>query len=178
MLSKEQKEFIKQAEMHFGLGCGKKLFPEAFEFEYEKGRWYIDDDGRMVLFNGEFGESGNPLGDCITPMGIWIFNEPNAGLYMPNPRLATEEEILTALTKEAKKKGLIDGVWFESLTFKGETRRVCEYQLIKGCSLYSGGGYLYLADKNKWAKPIEQSKDVTMEDVCEKFGYNVKIVKK
>ena len=106
----------------------KKMFPEVFENKLEVGKlevgkWYKNEDyGNLVFMTDKFKEQdfeskfttfAKRYGFKFTDKKEW-YND----LYFSDSRkftLATDTEVLEALTDEAKKRGFVKGAYFKSL---------------------------------------------------------------
>lgn len=146
----------------------KNAFPEAFEFQYEKGKWYIDDEGDMILFNGCLDRYNNPYG-CYILCGVWYDNDDTA-FRLENPRLATEGEILSALSKEAEKRGFVEGARLKVFgQYIDWGNRIDNYDVntlgweIDDADAFSLGNKTIFVG-GKWATIIEEPKEITIEE--------------
>lgn len=98
----------------------KKMFPEVFETKLEVGKWYKNEDyGNLVFMTDKFKEQdfeskfttfAKGYGFKFTDKKEWY----NDLLFSDSRKftLATDTEVLEALTNEAKKRGFKDGVCF------------------------------------------------------------------
>lgn len=94
----------------------EKMFPEVFETKLEVGKWYRNVDyngGEMIAYVSEIYEtefwSFKGYGFCID--GSWSkISEFGAKKW----KLATEEEVKSALIKETEKRGFRKGSKFKS----------------------------------------------------------------
>ncbi len=101
-------------------------------------------------------------------------------------REATREEVESALIEEAKRRGYKTGVTIIDARDK-RTEEIAknnvQYEKTYGWELIistSDHTYCVLMNENgEWATIVEGKpvKEVTMEDVIKKFGYEVKIIK-
>lgn len=140
----------------------KAITEPVISSELEVGKWYIDDDMPLRIVyvekaHGDLGDNESIEGYGFDGVGKWNIYNPSRVLagsdYM---RLATHEEVETALIEEAKRRGFKDGVRFKSaasgdeFTFNGKPK-LCEKN-----SLVSFLGCIFI--NGKWAEIIEEPK--------------------
>lgn len=171
----------------------KILFPDAF---LETGKWYLRTfmgDTGLFNFSGRYDGNNNPLGYGVNIHGDWKDLDDNGWLY-DEIRLATAEEVETALINEAKKRGFEDGVKFKSLDGYdyhtiGEMDNWCdtEENFLRVESIksewfnYGGMGCsnpaIFL--NGKWAEIIEETEiELTLDEIAEKFRVDRVKIKK
>lgn len=163
-------------------------FPDAFKTELETGKWYITDgnkcgqDGKTLIANFSGKEEEANYG--ITFSGIW---GKDLTLYHNDlgrsTRLATPEEVETALINEAKKKGyagknivMIEGalsgkasseVMGNDFEFYSDLNKL--QAISKGCD------YTIFKD-GKWAEILTQEKTVVpMEKALKILAKKLKV---
>lgn len=145
--------------------------------ELETNKWYKDNDGR-VIFITKFLRVG------VIAYGIgashwedeseWLNSNGTCDLV-----LMTDKEVETALIKEAEKRGFIEGV--KIITPMGGIKTIgmsMRYCPIQGCLFNENpntDGRIF--DDGKWAKIVEAIPELTMEEICDKIGYEIKIKK-
>jgi len=132
----------------------KSWFPDAFKKELEAGKWAKSKNTNCLVFITEFAKYGfngygfdNENKFCDLKNDDWT---SNLSLW----RLATEQEVKTALINEAKKRGLIDGNYIKSTN--GYLGLVNDgnwiYSQNANCLYYAG---FILFNNGKWAEIIE-----------------------
>lgn len=152
--------------------------PELFENKLEVGKWYIDKRSGHLFCCTEIGSS--ILGYGISQAG-W-FTDDIGDIYF-NHLEATKEEVEEALIKEAKKRGFKEGVKVmelnnnkETLTSGGFHSTSIGWLSHKSDCKYDEDGAIIFGD-GKWAEIItEPIKEVTIEEIQEKYGCKIKIV--
>lgn len=114
-----------------------KVFPN-FLPKLQVGKWY-DYEGAIICYQGEtqylqaFGVRQN---------GSWM-DIANCGNSPFLWKEATEEQVLDVLTKEAKRRGLIEGVRVDFEVRKDDIRTLKgEYELNLASGWFSMGGYI------------------------------------
>ncbi len=128
--------------------------------QFEVGKWYYkdQDDGSLVArFKKMDGSSF--YGDWVFIKGRTDSNwSEYANTFNDNMRLATEEEIKTALVAEAQRRGFKEGVRFDSLERNIQNSKVSTtwYYYLGDDLLSTGQGIIY--SKGKWAEIIESPK--------------------
>lgn len=166
----------------------KQLFPKAFESEMEAGRWYkLPTFGKlMFMFTGGFGNDAtygfNYDGEFSETIGV---QRPSIEDYVP----ATDHEVKEALIKEAKRRGLKQGVRvndiyngdrYEDTTtissndFDYERVPLGEFQ--DKMALRDSKGNILFVD-GQWADVIHSPIELTIEDIAERFGVSVEQIK-
>lgn len=128
--------------------------------QFEKGKWYRDNDGRLI-FAKRFDEK-HIVGFGFTLTGIWDGNESYwlydyAGNILKwGIRPATESEIKEALVKEAEKRGFKEDCRFYqpwNKNTKTATSYNYEFAYKNGDCLYFRGDVIY--QNGKWAEIIQ-----------------------
>jgi len=114
--------------MHFMVVSNlKNWFPNAFKEELRLNTWYKNttkgfDDllACITKFNGNrFDFYGFDVSDIYQENDYYELSDRNISL-----RLATPEEVQTALTKEAIKRGFVDGVTFNPVGFTSKFKAI------------------------------------------------------
>lgn len=153
-------EFIREA---FEAACEtwkgkiKKEFPELFEVEMEKNKWYrCVEMGNLVFYRSD--EQKN--------YGIsFALHEWDNKLWVHKGYtwvLATKEEIEEMLWKEAEKRGIKKDTKIEKCLH--ESPRNTNYGIFTACyqekkdRLWNFNGVVY--DKGKWATPLNENKEI------------------
>jgi len=97
----------------------KNWFPEVFETKLEVGKWYKDNSNSgskyLVYVSeaiGKMNENESILGYGFSDNAYWAVYDCNRKAGSNTIRLATDTEVLEALTNEAKKRGLVEGAYF------------------------------------------------------------------
>ncbi len=133
----------------------KEKFPELFEKEFKEGDWIVDStcDNETIekitsIENGRFKTSK--------------YGDDDNGFYTSSRcfRKATKEEVESHLISEAKKRGLIDGVFIKSAD-----QETSDCPIHFSGLVYSDGGNDFLTDghgntlyeKGEWAKIIKET---------------------
>jgi len=114
----------------------KKMFPEAFELKLEIGKWYKDiKNGLLLNFQGEYSRDGDSRSYGLSAKKTWSENlgvkNDGLGEYI----LATDLEVLEALTNEAKKRGFKEGVYIKS--FCSDSYKLINNKLSIGKEFYN-----------------------------------------
>lgn len=163
----------------------KEKFPELFEVKLEVGKWYKFKTGKeVIVFYLKESAKNNAYGMWN---GHWT--EGNEARFSLNDtpdewEPATNKEVEEMLIKEAKKRGLID--CFEhtcvDTTSKGTHKRHSlhenkTYTYDRSHDFLCDGWGSVIFQSGKWSKVINKPLEQTMEQVSEKYGREVKIVK-
>jgi hypothetical protein len=115
-ITKDQILVIHEVTNSWGQDRLKKWFPECFEVDFKVNDWYMIKEDYLLLYKGDF--------KGITTKGdVWIFDK----YHEDNSRKATTQEIQTALTNEALKRGFKDKVCFIPLNGKKPVTRNGNY---------------------------------------------------
>ena len=145
----------------------KKEFPSVFEVKLEVGKWYKFRTGTLGFFKGinvisyGFHIDNNEWFDDQR----WFF-EGNKNDYC-NCVLATPSEILSALQKEAEKRGLVEGATIKNHqgTFKlGKLDIVYSEKYNNGIWTRQGKDGIWLFINGTWATPIQT---VTQKEILD-----------
>lgn len=157
---KVSKEFIKE---FYGAACEtwkrriKKEFPELFEVEMEKNRWYrCVEAGNLVFYCSDKQENyGISFSSHKWDNKLWVRN----GYTW---ELATKEEVEQMLWKEAEKRGIGKDTKIEKCMYWGEgkewaNRHYVDYQ-FEDDRLFSNTGCVY--NKGQFATPLNPNKEI------------------
>lgn len=147
----------------------KKWFPKVFETKLEIGKWYTPlnmYEGKALVFCTDNKNFFN-FGYGINYNGDWCNTYSVAGNQL-SQRLATDSEVLEALTNEAKKRGLEYGAFCKWPN--ANLIEIKEY-FYKENYLYCDKNSIIMDREGNWATPI---KTYTKEE-AEKM-LNAKIV--
>lgn len=137
----------------------QEVLPEAFKLEV--GKWYKCPELGKAIFrvtdiqSSEFKAYGLNYRGEWTCEGNWI-----GTVYKPTQE-ATREEVEAMLIAEAKKRGFVEGVIYDSLphnffTTNPQTKvDYIQYNKEENC-LYSDYGVIF--DNGKWATIVPESK--------------------
>jgi hypothetical protein len=117
---------------------------------------YCDRDGRAYGFNYK--------GEWVDEK--WGFTNTGGGVVE-----ATQREVESALKEEAKRRGYKRGV--NTTNGKLSTKGSIVYDPIEG--VYCCGVRIYY--NGRWADIIEEPLEITLEEIAEKFGVDVKLIK-
>lgn len=151
----------------------KVYYPEAFEQELEVGSWYKFISGTLGFYTGENLKSygihfdGKEWMDNCT----W-FSSSNINKIH---KKATQQEIATALIKEAEKRGYKKGITYKfglAQDIRTITSDVFYYSKIDG-SLWLGYDIIFI--NGTWAEIIP-AKQMTKEEIEKELGYKIEIV--
>jgi hypothetical protein len=155
----------------------EKQFPEAFKSRLEVGEWYKDGN-TIICFSGKLDGDDDPCGYGIHN-GEWF--ELNDTGWSRDFKPASKEEVEEALKKEAKKIGFKNGN-FKCLYEPSVTHSKVEnkFFLSDDYSFWmgsEGGDSNMIFENGVWAEIISVPiKEVTIEDIQEKYGCKIKIV--
>ncbi len=162
----------------------KELWPEHFEVKLEVGKWGKGNLG-VIAFRVNTDDTGNGYGFDVE--GNWTdFREQKSLGWAFNKhedwQPATDKEVEEMLIKEAKKRfgdNVVQCLFNYSdsgvLDFDNNHRKFVNNDLYIA---NERGIVLNLFDSGKWATIIEQPLEQTIEQVSEKYGREVKIIKK
>jgi hypothetical protein len=118
----------------------KEMFPEVFEIELEVGKWYKSNYGNLVFNNGNFQSNGTYGFAYSTKVFLdkITFNKDFTW------QLATNAELLEALTKEARERCYEKGFYCflndEIIAIEDDTLRLANF---KNPSLVMGNQYIF-----------------------------------
>jgi len=164
-ITKEQKQRILE------------LDPNFFNEKLEEGRWYKSAAGS--IFN--YRKGNNVYGFLL---GVW--NYENWEWHSTNVKLATNQEVLEALTKDAVKRGYLENIKnIDCLCDfnKAESQEhyqtpprfyyeescnklwICDASYLDICVFYNG----------QWAQLLKP-KQMTIQEIEKELGYNIEIV--
>lgn len=129
----------------------------------EVGKWYKDCNEWLGFYDGANFIYGFSTG------GNW-YSDSSIYTVTERERPATDKEVEEALIKEAKRRGLIDGV--SVLNEYGKLDKVGNYTWYENGIFHSNGyaHWIELMKDGKWAQIIEQPKEIKL---C--AGYYTKI---
>ena len=141
--------------------------------QLEVGKWYKRPLGTLICFTKC---SGLIYGYGFDPQGDWINEGYAHGDLYKEWTEATHEEVEKALIKEAKKRKLNKG-------YKRFKTSICS-TYIK----HHGDGFSFennhlqyngtsVFNKGRWAEAPDEPIEMTVEEIAEKLGHEVKIVK-
>ncbi len=107
----------------------KEWYPDVFEVKLEVGKWYKNEDYNNLVFMVDKFKEQNFESEFTTFAKGYGFRFNNIkewydDLHFSDSRkftLATNSEVLEALTNEAKKRGFIDGVYFNIINGERDT---------------------------------------------------------
>lgn len=150
-------------------------FPEAFETELEVGKWLKYKHSSTIIYR-----TGNTSGYGINSNGDW--EEYDNYTFEKRPkdwRLATEQEVKTALTDEFFRKvkigntvkclnGLSVDIRGKMTFFESSTNTLLLQDDCFRFELFKDG---------KWAEIISEPIELTLEQIAEKFNVNVEQLK-
>lgn len=161
-------------------------FPDLFPTKLIVGNWYKSTFGSIAFYQGE-----NVLTYGINPLRGWIesanwFNDSN--ITSDNCKLATKNEVREALIKESKKRGIKAGVSLKTPSNFGNGRfsdglfltRDSSYDFdwsdlrIPAATTNNCAAVIY--KDGVWAEIIKE-REVTLQDIANKFGVPVDILK-
>lgn len=166
----------------------KELFPKAFELELN--RWYKSTEkGDECLFYLERIEN-HGLNRAVSygfdmAMGWSDSIGRSLDFFEQSTRLATEEEVTEALTKEAVKRGFLKGAKFKSIDYnlneKLEIIGSIDFDIDNNdlhISTYSNLMWRSVFLNGEWAEIIKERtvKKVTLKDVAKKYGVDKVII--
>ncbi|RKT01058.1 hypothetical protein [Chryseobacterium defluvii] len=157
----------------------KEWWPEAFNTELQVGNWYKSKSNNIAFYQGE-----GVLTFGINELRGWIespnwFNEFNITKH--NCRPATKDEVRTALIAEAKRRGIKsgsclktpknfgNGKFSDGLFLKRDSEFEFDWNDLRIRSATIEGSAAVIFKDGVWAEII-QEKEVTMEEISEKFG--------
>jgi len=146
--------------------------------DLEVGKWYSHLYGLVFCSNPtEMANYGFWDGEWCDDLIM-----DGGGVYTNSWTPATEKQVEEALIKEAKKRGFKRGAKFKGINRYGVSSDVIwteteDFELFtdQEGTILCGGGNCFA--NGKWAEIIEETKELTVEQISEKLGYNVKVVK-
>lgn len=176
------KEFILEAHKDACSTWKAKIeaqFPELFT-ELEVGKWYtpLNEYDGIALVCVQNPNNTNNFGYGFDFLGNWI----DKGYIVSKgqkTRLATDEEVETALIAEAKRRGF-NNTTMITQTFD-ENQKMCigfwDESSVKfeRNKLFAKGVRIF--DNGKWAEIISEPIEVTLQQIAEKFNVNVEQLK-
>lgn len=152
----------------------KKWFPEAFKTELEVGKWYwageIAKREKTHLYCHQgyisygFDWAKNYINDLCTSGSSEIIE-------------ATEEEVKTALTEEAKRRGFIQGVKVKCAKYPDFDAYDFKEITFDNVNQLGNATLNYIFYNGKWAEIIPQEVELTLEQIADKFNIDVKQLK-
>jgi hypothetical protein len=149
----------------------EEWFPEFKKPSLEVGKWYKNIHGAMWFYQGNNIKTYG-FTTCNT-----YFNTLFINWEFGNWTLATPQEVEEALTKEAVKRGYEMGVKVKDIGSKNITNisksRFDFYPIDNDA--YMGGAKIF--DNGIWAEIISEPIELTLDQVAEKFGYDVSQIK-
>lgn len=175
-ITKEQVKELNKNTTSKGQDYLKQWFPEAFKTELEVGKWYKNTDSgyeESIAFatklhsetpNNQFAGYGFDM------FKGWVKSDTDTELFGSKKwRLATPQEVESALIAEAKKRGYEEAVYVVSL----ENKNIIH--LIKGDFYFGRDGNLYykgamIFKTGKWATIIPT---LTKAEAEEKLGVKI-----
>ena len=157
----------------------KELFPELFKADLIVGEWYIFESGTIGFFQGiNMSSYGIHFsGEEWFDNHKWFFNR---NLKVDKYRKAAPKEVEQALIQEAKKRGLVKGVYCnheEPVMDQHKPIKNYFYHERDNC-LYGNiehGGGANIFKNGIWAEII-QPKQMTKEEIEKELGYKIEIV--
>jgi hypothetical protein len=134
-----------------------KLLREIEELKnkpkYEVGKWYKADNNALVCYTGS-GDNRETFEGYGFNIDGWNDSTPNWARVCFKDE-ATNEEVQTALIKEAEKRGFKEGVMFKS-AFMGNKYQVAGFEIDSNCLHCKGNsGCIFDGDTGKWATIID-----------------------
>lgn len=145
----------------------KKEFPSVFEVKLEVGKWYkgigTDMDGALVFLK-EFNSRNNYGFRCFDKGWSYEWQVSNPKKWT----LATPSEILSALTKEAEKRGLVEGATIinHQGTFKLDKLNIVYSERYNNGIYTRQGEGIWLFINGTWATPIQT---VTQKELLDHY---------
>lgn len=148
-----------------------ELFPKA-ELELNKRYWDIRKT-TLVFFDNK--NNSDFYGFSNGNWGFWSFSK---GSNQDNAILATKEEVETALIAEAKKRGFKGKNYikwyFDNVSFAISRPDLSSFN-FENNTLFFAGGIVY--KDGKWAEIISEPIEISLEEIAEKFGVDVSLIK-
>lgn len=170
---KVSEEFIKEAHESACQDWKRKLekeFPEVFTLtRLEIGQWYKSTRNSALFYVTDINKNGGIKGDCkgfgFNYDGRWTDEKWEFAGYINDEGWnvkATAEEVEEALTKEAKRRGLVPNIFIKSIwcpdpemspypTPENYVFREWENTLMLDCKTHA----LTIFKDGIWAKPVE-----------------------
>jgi hypothetical protein len=143
----------------------------SLKTKLEVGKWYVlNNYNKTIAFNIN-GYDGYGFSNGTWSETPWSFEDSR--LWRP----ATDKEVEESLISEAKRRGFKKDVNFNTALTNEE--KYARNGLFKYCADYNflsldGSTVFY---KGKWAEIIKKPKELTLEEIAEKFGVNVEQIK-
>lgn len=144
-----------------------KMFPEAFKTELVIGKWYIAScyktNEYLILATEIIGNNEVKSNCWFTP---WKSFTNTMGLFDKTERLATPEEVKSALINEAKKRGFIEGAKHNitngSKTINATDNRFAFLErenklLFNNWSIFEQGIWAEILPQEKTVVPMEKA---------------------
>jgi hypothetical protein len=163
----------------------RELFPEVFETKLEVGKWYVKEwkDGDFDLFFAQeikedkvysydnYFRNGKPVLYNAEEQPLEHLKEVNRLLF----RLATKEEVETALINEAKRRGFKEGAKYLSpnKTFIRKANFPLCINEQQDALCCENGDLIF--NNGVWAEIIKP-KTMTKEEIEKELGYEIEIV--
>ena len=170
-LTKEQLTYLHSVD------AVKETIEEWFPSEFpklESGRWLKDNSQPNWLM---FVDNNKIYG--IDTKGNWFVR--NNDTYVPSKqdRYATPKEVEEALTKEAVRRGYNNGNYKCLLMPRQSVRVLGDNFFMENGSLWHGedGNANKVFSNGIWAEIVSEPIELTLDQVAEKFGYDVKQIK-
>lgn len=153
---------------------GKTTVRELFPNMFEKFTGWAKDDRHpnwIAYFDkDEFKYGININGDWVT-FSRYRYSEDSYN------RPATHEEIESELKKEAIKRGFVEGAMVGCAKHPNiGYSRPFECLMFEDKVTLSNGHKSYIFYNGKWAKIIDQPKEMTVEQIQKELGHKIKIV--
>lgn len=155
----------------------KEWFPQAFQSELEVGKWYKVNlfEEKLYCFT-KFEQCDGFVKRYYYGFSGGNFREDYTASRKLDDSwtLATEKEVETALIAEAKRRGLVDGVFIKSFIYGKSFLKGDRYYISNGIFKLNGN---WLMKDGKWAEICEEPIELTLEQIAEKFNVNVEQLK-
>jgi len=160
----------------------EKWFPEAFIEKVKAENWYRSGLGGLWFIESVDGSSQKSYG--ISFDGEWVDSDWRDSYDLQK---ATEEEVKSALVKEAENRGLVKGANVKGLrTYTGVITGQSVMNDPSGyyfdgsfrlwANLIPNARNILLFENGVWAEIIPSATKMTLEQIEEKLGHKVEIV--
>jgi len=175
-----KEEFILEAHKE---ACSKwkskieKQFPDLFKNKLEIGKWYYYKyyGGGYYVFNFVALVNGTIRAYGIDSENGW-FDETHLMEVENRVETANKELVERELIKEAKKRGLKDGVVVNSMFYhsNGEMGKDAKTELDDNLFMFMG---MYVLNEDEWSTIQEAPQEITIAEIEKELGRKIKLVK-
>jgi len=153
----------------------RQWFPEVFKKELVVGKWYKCNESKFLYFPLEIKDNNHIKAYGFDKKGIYSESNENFEWGTPDSlEEATPQEVESALIGEAKKRGFVNGAFFNDLHYKSFSGKVDIVRWEEDSQDLRSGGYCVFHN-GIWAEII-QPKKMTQSEIEKELGYKIEIV--